>query len=566
MRIKAAHENGYEALLEKLDFENLLLHLSANRFDKVTLLGTELNLSGVNEIIKYILKAFTEVVAPNFYFGKISYNTSSPTGKDNYESSALIIMPMPVGIPENQRLPLVSYQHGTQLMRALAPSKFPFILNQLAEERNKLFQGKISINNFMNKFSATIVDFLEVILVALFVAKEGYIVVMPDYQGMKEEKEDCVHPYVLASPLGHAVADLIVHTINNELPKMNMKQWNGQVFLAGYSEGGYVTMAASKVIQEEYSQYLKVTASAPAAGPYSLSHCMRLLMMREEEYSDGYFLPMTLVGYKQCYDNMECFNCENALKPNFYELYSLVDGYHTISEVCNKMKINDKLIPKDIFSKEFAEKLYDKDDELCGTLKENDLINWRPEMPMKLYHSPNDDRVPYENSELASNSFNEKGSNVSIVPVTGLPLIEINHVAAFVPCITTMVAWFNSFVYNKVDTLNSEEALYPNHCLISKNKNYCLRFQLDGNLVIYNMISGRVIWQWKANYKNPTICYLTSSGQLKLYCRFWNLFTYCYKSSSKIANAEGCKLVMQDDGNAIMYDKNNRSILTLNSL
>jgi len=555
MRINAVHENGYEALLDRLDFENLLVHLSASRFDKATLFGNDLDAGIVKELVKYILKAFTEVVSMNFYFGKISYSTVSPKEEEGYKSNALIIMPMALGLPKNQALPIVSYQHGTQLMRALAPSKFPFIVNQLAGEKNNLFQGRIRINNFMNKFGATIVDFLEVMLVTLFVAKEGYIVVMPDYQGLKEEKEDCAHPYVVASPLGHSVADLIVHTIKNELPKLKMKQWNGQVFLSGYSEGGYVTMAASKIIQEEYGKAFNITASAPAAGPYSLSHCMRLLMMREEEYSDGYYLPMTLVGYKECYGHTDDFNCENTLKPAFQELYTLVDGYHTPGEVSSKMKVNNGLIPKNVFSEEFAEKLYNNDKVVCGALKKNDLVNWKPEMPMKLYHSPNDDRVPYENSEIASSSFNEKGSNVSIVPVTGLPFIGIEHVAAFLPCITTTVAWFNTFVLDKGDTLNCDEALYPNHCLISKNKKYCLRFQLDGNLVIYSLDSGRVIWQWKVNSNNPVMCYLTSSGQLKLYCRLWNFFTYCYKESPKIPNGSGCKLVLQDDGNVVINGK-----------
>lgn len=566
MRIKAVHENGYEALLDKIDFQNLTLHLTVNRLENATLFGTRLDLNSINEIVKYILKAFSEVVVPNFYFGKISYKTIGPTGKDGYDTSGLIIMPMELGMPPKQKLPLVSYQHGTQLMRALAPSKFPLAISKIAEEKNNLLRGKMNLNNFMNSFTSTIIDYLEVLLVTFFIAQEGYIVVMPDYQGMKEDKNDCIHPYVIASPLGHAVADLIDHTINYELPKLKMKQWNGKVFLSGYSEGGFVTMAASKVIQEEYLQHFTITASAPAAGPYSLSHSMRLLMLRDEEFSDSYYLPMTLRSYNQCYEDIKDFNHENTLKPDFQELYNLVDGYHTSAQVCSKMKTNNRLVPKNVFAEDFIEKLYGNDEIVCGKLKENDLINWKPEMPMKLYHSPNDDRVPFENAEIAANSFNKKDCSISIIPVMGLPFIECNHVAAFLPCITTSVAWFNSFLEDNRDTLNFDEGLYPNHSLISKNRNFSLRFQLDGNLVIYNLISGRVTWQWRANSKNPVICYLTKGGQLKLYYKLWSFFTLSYKKSPNRPNIGGCKLIIHDDGNAVIYDKNNTAILTLNTL
>ncbi|MCK7491427.1 MAG: hypothetical protein MZW92_06745 [Comamonadaceae bacterium] len=49
---------------------------------------------------------------------------------------------------------------------------------------------------------------------------------------------------------------------------------DGRIFPAGYSEGGYATMAAQREIETLHAGEFAITASAPAAGPYDLSGTM----------------------------------------------------------------------------------------------------------------------------------------------------------------------------------------------------------------------------------------------------------------------------------------------------
>ena len=51
-------------------------------------------------------------------------------------------------------------------------------------------------------------------------------------------------------------------------------QSNEETILAGYSEGGYVTMAAHMMIEEENLDDLGLMVSFPMAGPYDLSGVM----------------------------------------------------------------------------------------------------------------------------------------------------------------------------------------------------------------------------------------------------------------------------------------------------
>ena len=70
----------------------------------------------------------------------------------------------------------------------------------------------------------------------------------------------------------------------------NFIQFNEQLFLEGYSEGGYVTMAAVKEIEENLSHEFNITMSFPMAGAYDLSGVLVDLMLSEEVYPDPYYL------------------------------------------------------------------------------------------------------------------------------------------------------------------------------------------------------------------------------------------------------------------------------------
>src|SRR5258708_33143614 len=53
-----------------------------------------------------------------------------------------------------------------------------------------------------------------------------------------------------------------------QLSSLTTVKDNGQLFITGYSQGGYVAMATHRAMQVAG---MKVTASAPMSGPYALA-------------------------------------------------------------------------------------------------------------------------------------------------------------------------------------------------------------------------------------------------------------------------------------------------------
>ena len=92
-------------------------------------------------------------------------------------------------------------------------------------------------------------------------AGAGYVVVLPDYHGLGTGQGD--HPYMHEDTAAKAVVDAIraTKTINAEI------EFSDKLFITGYSQGGFVTMAAHRAIQSLYSNIMTVTASAPAGVP-----------------------------------------------------------------------------------------------------------------------------------------------------------------------------------------------------------------------------------------------------------------------------------------------------------
>lgn len=106
--------------------------------------------------------------------------------------------------------------------------------------------------------------------------------------------------------------------------------------------------------------------------------------------------------------------------------------------------------------------------------------------------------------------------------------------------------------------------LYPNSSIYSPNGVYRLIFQTDGNLVLYKN-GTQVIWDTNTEICAPSqyVPYATrfqSDGNLVVYYSLWNNPLQPVGDVWD-ANTQGhpnSRLVVQDDGNVVIYDSNNK--------
>ena len=147
--------------------------------------------------------------------------------------------------------------------------------------------------------------------VSLVTTPSGFITIIPDYTGIGDP--DKYHPYIIADPHTEAVVNMIrgVKELAIELEDSNDRfQFNDQLFLIGYSDGGYATLASQRGMQLDYPDEFSITASFPMAGPYDLSGTMVPYFLSEPEYSQPYYVPYVLTSHlKSLWSDLNHKNC-----------------------------------------------------------------------------------------------------------------------------------------------------------------------------------------------------------------------------------------------------------------
>jgi hypothetical protein len=215
-----------------------------------------------------------------------------------------------------------------------------------------------------------------------------------------------LHPYIINIPTAAAVAHLLVAS-KSFCDEMDDLQYNDQLFLMGYSEGGYATMSAHKYLEENYAEELPVTLSTPMAGPYDLSGITLETILSGIEYGQPYYVAYILLAYIEHYQMGEW----NEFFTDYYAslLPGLFDGSHP------SWQINSYLpsTPLDILRPEVLDELINDDNHIFRTLMEqNDIYDWYPESPIYLFHGLGDELVPPENSQTAYDVLLANGAEI----------------------------------------------------------------------------------------------------------------------------------------------------------
>ena len=301
-----------------------------------------------------------------------------------------------------EKSPLISYQHGTIFTDNKAPSN-----------------SSVSADPIMK------------------LAGTGYIVSAADYIGYGESSGR-IHPYIHANTLSSASLDML--RACSQFLKNNNINSNGQLFLAGYSEGGYATLALQKAIQEQAQNEFTVTASAAGAGPFDLSETAKQLANKVTNESPAY-MSFLLKAYDTIYSLNQI---TDMYQPQYVDtMNTFFDGTHSGSAINSKLTSTTV----DLFNSDFLSSLQVGVDNQAGNklkakLALNNIFDWKPDAPTRFYHGPNDEIVPYSNSQKAFTTMTANGAtDVSLrdCPLNG-------HGACAVPYIFDTINFFSSYV------------------------------------------------------------------------------------------------------------------------
>lgn len=323
------------------------------------------------------------------------YETIGPWGERTLASAALAV-PATRGIA----WPLLSYQHGTIVRTNDAPSRMNLT-------------GELGVG-------------------VVFAAR-GFVAVLPDYLGLGDSPG--LHPYHHAR--SEATAGLDALRAARTLCAQQSIPLNGQLFLAGYSQGGHATLALHREIEFFHTNEFDLTASAPMAGAYDLSGVTTDDVLSGRPQPNPYYFAYLLAAYQSVYQLTN--RLADLLAPPYDTLLPpLFNGNYGGSEL-NAVLPSD---PLQILKPEvLAAFRADPEHPLRLALRQNDLHHWRPTRPLRLYHCSGDRDVIYANSTVALQSFHQQGAtHVQLLN----PLPGGDHGACVYPSLLDALAWFET--------------------------------------------------------------------------------------------------------------------------
>ncbi|MFT5472720.1 MAG: hypothetical protein ACI9OU_000610 [Candidatus Promineifilaceae bacterium] len=327
---------------------------------------------------------------------RVTYDTFDHRRISTRASGALCI---PLGL---STAPVISLQHGTIYERLDAPSV------ALSLEQS----------------------------LGIAVASEGYIAVQPDYLGLGTNSPG-LHPYVHARSSAVASIDMLRASLSvvATVPGANT---NGNLFLAGYSQGGHTTLAMLREIEAHHSAEFNVTACAPMAGPHDLSGVMHDVMLSNANYASPAYLPYTLLGLNQVYGIFA--SPDEVLAPPYdTTIPPLFDGA-TPSSTINAALPS---VPRQIIATNFlADFESNTNNVVWAVLRANDTWRgWVPQVPVRFIHCAADGTVPVANSHVAMSNLVAAGATrISFFD----PSPASGHGDCALPAFLSAKSWFDS--------------------------------------------------------------------------------------------------------------------------
>jgi hypothetical protein len=391
---------------------------------------------------------------------KLTYTTPDINGELD-TASGLLVLPVREDLLS---YPLLCYQHGTVGSKDDVPSNL---------------QGGWEIAAVFGGF--------------------GYVSAAPDFLGLGESRG--FHPYVHAATEASAAIDMMraSRAFMADYPEAGL---NDQVFVTGYSQGGHAAAALHRELEANHTDEFPVTASAPMSGPYSISGEMVELILQEEPYFFPSYLPYTALSYNEVYGLYE--EIEDFFKPPYATaVREFYNGESTLSELneylISTLSLNEGASVTRYMMQDSILNILESEEEghpLTQALRDNDVYDWAPQAPTRLYYCMADDQVVFTNSVLADSVMNMNGA-------PDLEAIDVNPAASHGECVTPAVTnaalFFGGFQQIIVDAQERavqqlDVEVYPNPATLSTT----LSGLPQPSSVRLLSADGRLVRQWQA--------------------------------------------------------------------
>lgn len=256
-------------------------------------------------------------------------------------------------------------------------------------------------------------------------AAYGYCVVAADYIGFGASK-DKVHPYLQAETCARNVID-IGRVAMKLIHDRHLNLESSEVILFGYSQGGACTMHVLRMMETyyEYADEFKIKQVYAGAGPYDVARTYDYCV-KQDQTGIPCAVPMIIQGMS--------LGMQPALDMKYFFKEPLLSNY---DEWLNSKKYTTNEINKligtnylhDILTSNAMDRTKAETARFYEELLENSIPdNYKPKAPLHMFHSMDDQTVPFVNSQLLQRQFRTlTGDGSSSLSSTAVEPVNVTY-------------------------------------------------------------------------------------------------------------------------------------------
>lgn len=364
---------------------------------------------------------------------KITYNTTGQDGESVIASGLLVI---PTATSEYQ-----AYR--------VSQGEQPFSVSMLCDNHGTIFLDSEAPSN--KEVANGLPDYS---LAVLMTGYAGFAAIYPDYIGFGESN-GTVHPYVMKEASSTSGLDMIKASM--KYMQDNNIVINYQLYISGYSEGGYNAMALAQKVEESFSDRVNLMGVAPMAGPYNVEAMANIELNASRTMAYPAFLADLAYSYGHYYDDLNISDVtvqsEMALATAFNGDYDTVP-IHVILGLANGTTDYGFYThtANELFQDSFITEYQSTPNAAIHTrFIENNVDNWTPRSKMNLIHCVDDEIIPFSESSDTYGKFLNAGADVTLSPIPTVYLsqqVDASHPFVHANCGTeaygAAVQWFNA--------------------------------------------------------------------------------------------------------------------------
>ena len=231
----------------------------------------------------------------------------------------------------------------------------------------------------------------------------GYALICPDYRGYGIDAHN-IHPYLIMDQTAFDVC-MMYFAVKSTLEGTPYQPVHDDIYIMGFSQGGAVTMAVEYYLETIFGLRNRIRQVFAGGGPYDVRETYSNFI-NTNVVNIAPAVPLVVQG--MIYGNDLDIDMGEILEPWVCEKMDewINSKNYSVDQLRTLMGTTTT---SDLLTDKGMDQTSDEVSELYKAMTENSILayNWSPQAPVYLFHSMEDNVVPFVNAAKAKNKWKD---------------------------------------------------------------------------------------------------------------------------------------------------------------